>query len=102
MSHMVQDMIDGYRGRGMDYPDMLKVLDKLQRQAPRMFAFLEHPGVDPTNNASERALRYMVVFRKIIGQTKGGPAAMRRLGDLPRASSRGGDTAKACTKRSSD
>ena len=82
MSHMVQDMIDGYRYRGRDDPDMLKVLDKLQRQVPRMFAFLEHPDVDPTNNASERALRYMVVFRKIIGQTKGGPAAMRRLGDF--------------------
>ena len=82
MDRVMQDVLDEYRGRGSNDPDMIKVLDKLQRQAPRMFTFLEHPGVDPTNNASERALRYIVVFRKIIGQTKGGPQAMRRLADF--------------------
>lgn len=82
MNRAMRDMMDGYRGRGSNDPDMLKVLDKLERQIPCMFAFLEHPGVDPTNNASERALRYIVVFRKIIGQTKGGPPAMRRLADF--------------------
>ena len=82
MGRVMRDMMDEYRDRGRDDPGMIKVLDKLQRQVPRMFTFLEHPGVDPTNNASERALRYMVVFRKIIGQTKGGPPAMRRLADF--------------------
>ena len=82
MNHVMQDMIDEYRDRGRDDPDMLKVLGKLQRQLPCMFTFLEHRGVEPTNNASERALRYMVVFRKIIGQTKGGSRAMRRLADF--------------------
>ena len=47
-----------------------------------MFVFVEHPGVDPTNNASERALRYYVILRKMSGQTKGGARAMRRLGDF--------------------
>ena len=82
MDRVMQDMMDEYRGRGKDDPDMIRVLDKLERQAPRMFAFLEYPGVDPTNNASEGALRYIVVFRKIIGQTKGGPQVMRRLADF--------------------
>ena len=82
MDRVMQDVMDEYRRKGSNDPDMIKVLDKLQRQAPRMFTFLEHPGVDPTNNASERALRYIVVFRKIIGQTKGGPQAMRRLADF--------------------
>ena len=82
MDRVMQDMMDEYRHRGSNDPDMIRVLDKLQRQASRMFAFLEHPGVDPTNNASEGALRYIVVFRKIIGQTKGGPRAMRRLADF--------------------
>ncbi len=82
MDRVMQDMMDECRHNGSNDPDMLKVLDKLQRQAPRMFTFLEHPGVDPTNNASERALRYTVVFRKVIGQTKGGPQAMRRLADF--------------------
>ncbi len=82
MDRVMQDVLDEYRGRGRDDPDMIRVLDKLERQVPCMFAFLEHPGVDPTNNASERVLRYIVVFRKIIGQTKGGPLAMRRLADF--------------------
>ena len=82
MNRVMQDVMDEYRCRGRDDPDMIRVLDKLERQIPCMFAFLEHPGVDPTNNASERALRYIVVFRKIIGQTKGGPQAMRRLADF--------------------
>ncbi|MCE2498944.1 MAG: transposase, partial [Nitrosopumilaceae archaeon] len=82
MGRVMRDMMDEYRDRGRDDPDMIKVLGKLQRQVSRMFTFLEYPGVDPTNNASERALRYMVVFRKIIGQTKGGPPAMRRLADF--------------------
>jgi len=82
MDLVMQDMIDKYYHMGADDPDMIRVLDKLRRQVPRMFAFLEYHGVDPTNNASERALRYIVVFRKIIGQTKGGPLAMRRLADF--------------------
>ena len=53
MDLVVQDMPAEYRGRGKDDPGMIRVLGKVQRQAPRMFAFLEHPGIDPTNNASE-------------------------------------------------
>ncbi len=83
MNHAIQDMIDEYRDRRRDDPDMPRVLGKIQRQqVPCMFAFLEHQDAGPTNNASERALRHMVVLRKIIGQTKGGPRAMRRLADF--------------------
>lgn len=31
----------------------------------RLWTFLEHPGLDPTNNASERALRHAVIWRKL-------------------------------------
>jgi len=41
---------------------------------PCLFAFLEHGGVEPTNNAAERALRSVVLHRKISGQIKGGTA----------------------------
>ncbi len=84
MNRTMQDVLDRYRdaGGGGDDDDMQKVLDKLERHLHRMFAFLEHPGVEPTNNASERALRYLVVFRKISGQTKGGSKAMKRLADF--------------------
>ena len=42
-----------------------------------MFAFAGHPGVEPTNNAPERALGYHVMPRKVIGQARGGVRAMR-------------------------
>lgn len=29
-----------------------------------LYSFLTHPGVDPTNNAAERALRHLVIHRK--------------------------------------
>ena len=94
------------RGGEKDDPGMPRVPGRLQQrrrqQVPRMFVFLWHPGAGPANNAGKRVLRYMVLFRKIIGQTGGGPGAMRRWLVLPRASSRGEDTAKACTKRPSD
>lgn len=82
MELLMQDLIDRYRQKGTDDPDMIKILDKLERQVPCMFTFLEHPGVDPTNNASETALRYLVVFRKTIGQTKGGARSMKRMADF--------------------
>ena len=44
-----------------------KLLVRLDRHLPNMFMFLEYSKVDPTNNASERALRCVVVFRKISG-----------------------------------
>ena len=30
-----------------------------------LWEFVEHPGVEPTNNASERALRHGVIWRKL-------------------------------------
>ena len=30
-----------------------------------LWTFLDHPGVEPTNNASERALRHAVIWRKL-------------------------------------
>ena len=80
MEHRMHGILDGFTGT----PDaaLQRVVDRLYRHLPHMFTFLEYAGVDPTNNASERALRHMVVFRKITGQTKGGDVAMRRLADF--------------------
>lgn len=39
-------------------------------------AFVEHGGVEPTNNLAERALRYIVLRRRIFGQIKGGRRGM--------------------------
>ena len=59
--------------------DLQKLLARLDRHLPNMFTFLEYSGVEPTNNASERALRYVVVFRKTSGQIKGGCESMKRM-----------------------
>lgn len=47
----------------------------------RLFAFLEHPGVEPTNNGAERALRHAVIWRKgsFGNQSEKGEVATARL-----------------------
>ena len=37
---------------------------------PALWGFIAHPGVEPTNNAAERALRSIVLKRKISGPTR--------------------------------
>ena len=47
----------------------------------RLFTFLEHEGVEPTNNVSERALRLFVLIRKITygNRSSKGEVALARL-----------------------
>jgi hypothetical protein len=44
-----------------------KFAQKLERGFEHLFAFVLDPRVPPTNNAAERALRELVIQRKIIG-----------------------------------
>jgi transposase len=44
-----------------------KFVEKMRRGYPSWFTFVTVPGVEPTNNRAERALRELVVHRKIIG-----------------------------------
>jgi transposase len=37
---------------------------------PALWGFVTHPGVEPTNNAAEQALRSIVLKRKISGPTR--------------------------------
>jgi transposase len=37
---------------------------------PALWGFISHPGVEPTNNAAEQALRSIVLKRKISGPTR--------------------------------
>lgn len=41
-----------------------------KREYHRLFVFLDHPDIEPTNNHAERALRKMVIFRKICFGTR--------------------------------
>jgi transposase len=38
---------------------------ELHKHRERLWVFLRHEGVEPTNNASERALRHAVIWRKL-------------------------------------
>jgi len=53
----------------------------LFQHCDRLFAFLEYPGVEPTNNAAERALRHAVIWRKgsFGNQSEKGEVATARL-----------------------
>ena len=44
-----------------------KFIEKIKRGFPYWFTFITTPSVEPTNNRAERALRELVVQRKIIG-----------------------------------
>lgn len=44
-----------------------KFVKKMRTASASLFTFVLHPGVEPTNNIAERALRENVVIRKIIG-----------------------------------
>ena len=56
------------------HPDVAKLVTKIRNGFDHWFTFILHPGVEPTNNRAERALREHVVQRKIVGtlrNTKG-------------------------------
>jgi len=44
-----------------------KLIGKISNGFEYWFTFVIHPGVEPTNNRAERALREQVVLRKILG-----------------------------------
>jgi transposase len=48
---------------------------------PALWTFAKHPGVEPTNNHAERALRSAVIYRKISpgSQSEGGELQTARL-----------------------
>ena len=54
---------------------------RLRRYHHEWLTFLDHPGVSPTNNLAEQALRALVILRKLTfgSRTKRGA---RRLGTM--------------------
>ena len=52
---------DGLRG---DDPKATTLCHSLDRLWPALWTFVDEPGVEPTNNAAERALRPAVLWRK--------------------------------------
>jgi len=63
-------------------PEVCKFIEKIRRGYPYWFTFVTTSGVEPTNNRAERALRELVVQRKIIGTLRNGKG-MRIYETLP-------------------
>ena len=72
------DLLDRYRGS--ECAVTRRMVARLESSLPILFMFMEHEGVDPTNDPSERAIRFMVRFRKMCRQIKGGRKSMDRMG----------------------
>ena len=52
---------------------------RVERYHPELFTFVAEPAVPPTNNAAERALRPLVVSRKISGGTRSPQGSRTRM-----------------------
>ncbi len=54
---------------------------RIRRYAKEWLTFLDHPGVPPTNNLAEQAVRALVILRKVTfgSRTRAGA---RRLGAM--------------------
>jgi len=52
--------------------EVRRVAAKIRNGVDHWFTFVTNPGVEPTNNRAERALREHVIQRKIIGTFRNG------------------------------
>lgn len=52
---------------------------RVERYHPELFTFVADPDVPPTNNAAERALRPLVIARKISGGTRSSRGSQTRM-----------------------
>ena len=62
-------------------PDVRTLAEALYKNMDRFFLFVDHEGVEPTNNSAERALRHAVIWRKIMFgcRSEVGETAVSRL-----------------------
>ncbi len=62
-----QEALRHWIGKEYSIQKVRKFIGKISNGFEYWFTFIIHPGVEPTNNRAERALRPMVVLRKILG-----------------------------------
>src|SRR5262245_33658580 len=70
----VRQAVEGLLLRGLfsGHPQLVGRCRELYDQRRWLWTFVEHDGVEPTNNASERALRHAVIWRKLSFGTQSG------------------------------
>jgi hypothetical protein len=57
-------------GRDCPHPKTARTCKKLLKVFPAFWYFVDHEGVEPTNNAAEQAVRHGVLLRKLSSGTK--------------------------------
>ncbi|MCL6506360.1 MAG: IS66 family transposase [Bryobacteraceae bacterium] len=60
---VILDTLD--QGTSCGQPQTAETCRRLLNECYSLFVFVHHPGVSPTNNAAEQALRRAVLFRKL-------------------------------------
>lgn len=59
--------LDRFASKSWTHPDLKRLAKRIKKYRHELFTFIRIPGVEPTNNRAERALRLCVVQRKIWG-----------------------------------
>jgi transposase len=70
----IRDIIIGLIRRAPDRHEPQKIKKRFQNHSRSYFTFMNHDGVveiEPTNNATERQIRFVVLDRKVTQGTKG-------------------------------
>ena len=71
-----------HKGEKTPWATTVRTCRQILNLAPALWTFLEHPDVEPTNNAAERALRPAVIHRKLsygVQSRRGGLCQSRLL-----------------------
>jgi transposase len=81
LRHQYKPILRGYAGKSPRYKYCRGMARNLQKAWPALRTFAAHPGVQPTNNHAERALRGAVIYRKLSlgSQSKAGERRIERL-----------------------
>ena len=77
--HMVRHWLS--EGTSCSHPKTAKTCRRILKIEPALWTFVSQPGVEPTNNSAERALRKAVIWRKISygTQSKTGSRFVERI-----------------------
>ena len=65
--HLAREALQHWMVKEYFSEKVRKFIDKINNGFEYWFTFIINPGVEPTNNRAERALRSQVVLRKILG-----------------------------------
>ena len=66
------------KGEQSPWGKTVRTCQQLLKHKQALWTFLEHPGIEPTNNAAERALRPAVIQRKISHGVQSAKGALCR------------------------